>query len=79
LASPAVHWYPRKTWYIRWYLLRTSKSDANMPLTDIEIRKAKPNERLVKLSGEGYLRREEAAAAVLKLADEGVAIKRIAR
>jgi hypothetical protein len=50
-----------------------------MPLTDIEIRKAKPNERLVKLSGEGYLRREEAAAAVLKLADEGVAIKRIAR
>lgn len=44
-----------KGWYIRWYRFHANESHTNMPLTDIEIRKAKPAERLVKLSDGGGL------------------------
>lgn len=45
----------QKSWYIRWYLVDTNFADTNMALTDIEIRKAKPGQRLIKLSDGGGL------------------------
>jgi integrase len=44
-----------KGWYIRWYSVDTNKADTNMPLTDMEIRAAKPSARIVKLSDGGGL------------------------
>jgi hypothetical protein len=40
----------QKSWYICWYSV-----DTNMPLTDMEIRAAKPSARLIKLSDGGGL------------------------
>jgi len=44
-----------ESWYIRWYGIATNKKDTNMPLTDMEVRSAKPHARLVKLSDGGGL------------------------
>ena len=45
----------KNCWYICWYVVGANKPDTNMPLTDMEIRAAKPGARLVKLSDGGGL------------------------
>src|SRR5579875_2594597 len=40
-------------WYIGWYQRHTNAADTNMPLSDLEIRAAKPGDRLFKLSDGG--------------------------
>ena len=45
----------KNRWYICWYAVATNKTDTNMPLTDMEIRTAKPGARLAKLSDGGGL------------------------
>src|SRR2546430_13492718 len=44
-----------ESWYIHWYSVAANKMDTNMPLTDMEVRSAKPGARLVKLSDGGGL------------------------
>src|SRR6202166_2222848 len=45
----------KKCWYIRWHVPTPPPRDANMPLTDVACRKAKPKARPAKLSDGGGL------------------------